>query len=427
MARATLEIVASAVDRASPVLNRIGETGRVAAQRVATAWNTVTAPFTAVTRRIKLVETALFAFLGSQAIRGLDRFFDKFGGAQYDAGRAKFVSSMQKLGDALGKTIGPKFGDALDKLSAWVDRNADSIVKMFSGITDAILGTVSALASLGGWLAAWQGAIFPTRSQRVEDARWSGQVQRPGDVARSLHLEATRMLGERYHPLTRGAPSGDTPFEGGGGLMFPPWLQQQLDTDILRRLTARGPRGGGPSYLRDSGFGRVQPWEAEPPRETFMGRLRNEWTVTTAEIEERGLHLARTFEYSLGSAITNTILGVEKASEAFKMFAKSVVATVVQMFVETGIRQLLGSIVGGISGGGGGGDGRLTLPGGQGPLNLGGGGGGGGPGTVVINAVDSQSFAQAMRRAEMERGATSRVVQNATQYNPTFRQVLQLR
>lgn len=420
MARATLEIIAYAVDRASPVLNRIGESGRVAAQRVATAWNTATAPFTAITRRIKLVETALFAFLGSQAIRGLDRFFDKFGGAQYDAARSRFVTSMQKLGESLGKTIGPKFSEALDKLSAWVDRNSESIVKMFSGITDAILGTISALASLGGWLDAWRGANRTTTPQPFHptaggNAAWvsrnqSGRVD-PDLPGGGAGLWTFNIDGWRAAEAARNADQ-----------------RRSNDLEILRRLVARGPRGGPRSLLRESGYDQVNP--EEPGPETFMDRLRNEWTETTRDMEERGLHLARTFQYSLGSALTDAILGVEKASEAFKAFARSVVRAVVEMFVDSAVRRLLGFIVGGIgsSGGesGGYGDGRIVIGGGPGTLGLGGGGGGGGNVTNIY-AIDTQSFAQAQRRAEMERGATSRITQSAANHNPAFRRALQLR
>lgn len=417
MARATLEIVASAIDRASPVLNRIGESGRVAAQRVATAWTNITSPLAKITRSFRLVETSILAFLGSRAISGLDKFFDKFGGAQYDAARSRFTSSLAKLGESLGKTLGPKFSDALENLTAWMDRNADGLVRHLNTVADGVFAIARGLG------AVWEESLKIT-SHTSSYIR--GGVGGATPIIDAINRGGVRRAGQA--PAGIGGPPDNWDIRQ-GGLLFPAWIQQRTDIDVLRRLAARGPRGGGTSYLRESGFERGPGWETEPPRETFMDRLRNEWTETTRDMEERGLHLARTFQYSLGSALTDTILGVEKASEAFKAFARSVVRAVVEMFVDSAVRRFLGGIVGGISGGGGGGgDSGLILPGGGGPGSLGlGGGGGGGDVHYHINAVDSQSFSQALRRAEMERGSVAKITLNSANHNPTFRRGLQLR
>lgn len=436
MARATIEIVASATDRASSVLNRIGESGRVAAQRVGTAWGALSAPFTAITRRIKLVEASLFAFLGSQAVRGLDKFFDRFGGARYDAARSGFVTSMNRLGESLGRTLGPKFSDALDKLGGWVDKHGDRLVGTFNSLADAIISTTTALGSLYVKLSdsmTPRQAGTDAYNQRLAARGWT-----PEDVARWQQRSQQRALDEMNERLGSGLGRvpGDTFQNLGGGLMFPPWVIRAIEMERINRAHRVTPTMLGQDPWHGIDMPRPpesvynRPGPAPIPQPTFMDRLRNEWAEGTREMEERGLHLARTLNYGLSDALTNTILGVEKASDAFKMFAKSIVATIVQMFVDSGVRRFLGLFASGIGGGGGGGggDSGLILPGGGGPGTLGlGGGGGGGDVHYHINAVDSQSFSQALRRAEMERGAVAKITLNSANHNPTLRRGLQLR
>lgn len=138
-------------------------------------------------------------------------------------------------------------------------------------------------------------------------------------------------------------------------------------------------------------------------------QLAERWTLTSDVVNTELFRTIVNIEDGLVNALTEVALGTKKASEAFKDFAQAVIKQVLRMFIETGVRGLLGAVTGLGGGGGGGGEGVQ-------------GAGGGITYNLNIHAMDSRNVSEALVLADRETGVLGNLQQANLIRRPDVRQ-----
>lgn len=360
-ARATLEVRAVAQDRMSGPLVASVDRLRDRMNRFGTS----------ITNSLNVLKAFFAVKIAGKAVDFVEKYSSGEAQQKFLASQKALSDTFTKLGGLLANELAPGLTKIFDGMRVWAEEWGPALVK--------VMGEV--LKTVAQWTSNIIQGLGLTRNTIFELAERSQFLPLMG--AKSVAIN--QMTQQHYDFMIenrrrRGLPEADS--ERQNELLSSSRALAARDF-AAGRTTANIPLVGDSSISGSKTDAQVK------KQLSLAEMLAERWTLTSDVVNTELFRTIVNIEDGLVNALTDVVMGTKKASDAFKDFAQAVLQQVIRMFIESGVRGLLGTITG--LGGFGGGEGAQGF-----------GGGGGGNTTNIFNikAIDTQSFAVAAVRAD---------------------------
>lgn len=421
-ANATLSIFVTAKDGVSKTFGGMTRSVTGFARGAGNAVASVLKAFTSL-------RTFIAGFIIGKAFNAFQQMMDGPASRQFDTAWGQFRRTVGSVFADLADKLVPHFVSALDTIGDWIEDNRENIMAFF----EAIGTVVKKLAEGISWMVTQIARAIAALAVLYEDA-YSIYTMMKGETPERITTKA-------QHP----GDILDAPVE-----QMPPAERRRRERRVMESETASGGWWSGlRRYSQQFSTTKTSSGDEVTPGKT---------SAAFDRANEAAVQFITTIETGLTNAIFSLATGAMKASQAIKEMAKAILDDLLKQSISSFVRMGLGALVGGVvpaAKGGvfpgfssgfvpvkgyaqGGpiyssphmaliGEGKhreavVPLPDGRSiPVAM---SGGGGETTInhwYISATDTQSFTQAMAKAERQHGGVRRLSMNAAQTNRAFR------